>query len=238
MTWTVTALGSVIATSFTPVTSLVFTPSPSIVIGDGVAVFVQYSDFQADAIAVTDNASPPNTYLAVDSNIDLTTSNQGVASFYCASAVHTATTITASFGSAVVQSMAGIKFTNSIAGTPTLDGHHGLANAPATTTPNSGAGNSTNGDLVLTAVTSNGPNGLGTQSLAITGVTTPIERNDQNAAAGYADGSGVTTTTGNVTSTWTLGTSNPDVVLEMIFSPPSASGGGTTTYRWNQAVSI
>ncbi len=230
MTWTVTHLGSVVTSVFaTPVTSLVLTPSPSIAIGDGVAVFVQYTDFQADAIALTDNASPPNTYVGsaapVDNLVDAGT-GQALASFYLASAAHTATTITASFGSAVIQSMAAIKFTNSVAGTPTLDGHHGFDNSVSTTTPNSGAGNATNGDLVLTGIISNGPDGLGdtaSVALAITGVTTPTIQNNQNTVAGYADGSGVTTTTGNATSTWTLTLGNPDVVLEMIFKPPAAA---------------
>jgi hypothetical protein len=238
VTWVITPLGTALVAGglVSPLTSLTLTPSPSIAVNDGVAVFVQYSDFQVDTIALTDNASPPNTYIGpVDNFLDSGT-GQAIASFYCASATHTATTITASFGSSVIQSMGAIKFTNSVAGTPTLDGHHGLDNSVATTTPNSGAGNSTNGDLVLTGIISNGVNGLGAISLAITGVASPVVQNNQNTDAGYADGSGVTTTTGSVTSTWTVD-SHPDSVLELIFKPPAA-GGTTITYHWNLGVNI
>ncbi len=223
MTWTVTALGTAgtSTTMGTPVASL---PSGtiSISVGDGIAVFVQYTDFQADAIALTDDASPPNTYVPrVDNLVDATT-GQGVASFYCASATHTATKITASFGSAVIQSFGMIKFTNSVSGTPTLDGHSGHDNTVATTTPNSGAASgSNNGDLVLTGIIGAGAGTLGTLSApAITGVTTPTLRNNQQTVAGYGDASGVTTTTGSVTSTWTT-SSVIAVVLELIFAPPS-----------------
>jgi hypothetical protein len=219
MTWTVTALGT--AGTLTPATTVTLTPSPAIAIGDGVAVFVQYSDFQIDAVTCTDNASPPNTYTPVDSLLNVG-SGQALASFYCASAANAPTTITAKFGTAVVmQTMGAIKFKNSVSGTPTLDGHSGLYNSTATLTPNSAAATgSNNGDLVLAGIIGDGSS-FSSPSLGITGVTTTSIRNNQNTAAGYLDGSGVTTTTGSVTSTWTVTATKTAVVLEVIFAPPA-----------------
>jgi|SRR5215469_16730110 len=229
MTWTVTALGT--AGTLSTVTSLTKS-GLTINIGDGIAVFVEYSDFQTDTISVTDNASPPNTYIPVDNVFDA--SGQLLASFYCASCAHSATSITASYATTpVIQNFGVIKFTNSVAGTPTLDGHSGLDNSTGTSTPNSGTGTATNGDLVLTGVSSDGTVNVGYSSLAITGVTSPTIQNNNDANAGYADGSGVTTTTGSVTSTWTVtGGAHAFVVLQMFFKPPSAAPSGVPVWLY------
>ncbi len=227
MTWTVTALGTAgtSTTVTTPVTSLV-SGTISISVGDGIAVFCQYTDFGTDTLTITDS-SGLNTWVANVDNLVDATNGEGLSSFYCLSAAHAATTITVgtSPSKAVIQSFGIIKFTNSVSGAPTLDGHSGHDNTVSTTTPNSGAGNSTNGDLVLTAIISD-TTADSVTSLAITGVTTTTVRNNQETVAGYADGSGVTTTggVGSVTSTWTMSASRDFVVLEMIFAPPVAGG--------------
>jgi len=224
MTWTVTDHGVKVTTTFsTPVGSLSMT-GLSIPAGHAVAVFVQYTDVQTDAISVTDSASQTYTLPA---NVNLVDSGtgQGLVALYNASLGSSITSVTASFGMNVIQALGVMEFVNSVAGTPTLDGNIGHDTNPSSSTPNSGAGNSTNGDLVLTGAISAGPSTLGPTSLAITGVTSPTISTNADSTAGQAQGWGVTTTTGNVTSTWTVTSVSNEVVLELIFAPPAAGGG-------------
>jgi hypothetical protein len=187
---------------------------------------VQYTAFSTDSITVADSASNSGWSPAVDTLVDAGT-GQGLASFYNLSLGTglSSGSITATDSSgADLQSIAVISFTNSVAGTPTLDGHHGLDNTTSATTANSGAGNSTSGDLVLTGFVGVGPGSSFTPTLAITGVASTTVRNNASAAAGYVDGSGVTTTGGaaSVTSNWSGLTAAAHVVLELIFAPPTA----------------
>ncbi len=223
MTWTVTDHGVQSNASLATTTSVVLTVTGTITAGDGIAVFTQYSDFMTDVLTIADNGGVTNTWVGPVNNFVEASSGQGQCDFYCLSCASGPTTITVSFGTGstdVVQMVAAVGFKSSTAGVPTLHSHSGLDNTPATTTPNSGAAAATSGDLVLTGITSDGVLGLGATSLAITGVTSPAIINNANTAAGFADGSGTTTTTGNVTSTWTV-SSHADVVLELIFSPPA-----------------
>src|SRR5262245_56170101 len=126
MTWTVTDHGITVTAAFgTPVQSLSMT-GLSISAGKGVVVFVQYTDTQTDSVSVTDSASNAYTLPANVNFMDATV-GQGCVALYNAALANALSSgsITASFGTGatnVIQTIGVIEFSNSVAGTPTLDG--------------------------------------------------------------------------------------------------------------------